>query len=47
MESANQRGRWASYDPLTIRAVTYWFPFARPEDAKRFATGLAKAGIPD
>jgi len=43
----DRRGRFAGHDPLTIRAVTYWYPFAKPEDAKRFATGLAKAGIPD
>jgi adenylate cyclase len=43
----DRRGRFAGHDPLTIRGVTYWYPFAKPEDAKRFATGLAKAGIPD
>ena len=47
MKSGDRHGGLASYDPLTIRAVTYWYPFARPEDAKRFATGLAKAGVPD
>ena len=43
----DRRGRFADHDPLTITGVTYWYPFAKPEDAKRFATGLAKAGIPD
>jgi TolB-like protein/class 3 adenylate cyclase len=43
----DRRGRFAGHDPLTIPGVTYWYPFAKPEDAKRFATGLAKAGIPD
>jgi adenylate cyclase len=43
----DRRGRFAGHDPLTITGVTYWYPFAKPEDAKRFATGLAKAGIPD
>ncbi len=43
----DRRGRFAVYDPLTIRGITYWYPFAKPEDAKRFATGLARAGIPD
>ena len=47
IRSNDRRGRWAAHDPLTIRAVGYWYPFARPEDAKRFASGLAKAGIPD
>ena len=47
VKSNDRRGRWAGHDPLTIRAVTYWYPFAKPEDAKRFATGLAKAGIAD
>jgi len=42
-----KRGRYAAYDPLSIRAVSFWYPFAKAEDAKRFATGLAKAGIPD
>lgn len=44
---AVSRGRWASYDPLTVHAVQYWFPFARPDDAKRFASGLAAAGVPE
>ena len=47
IRSNDRRGRWAGHDPLTIRAVTYWYPFAKPEDAKRFAAGLAKAGISD
>jgi len=47
IKSNDRRGRGASWDPLTIRAVTYWYPFAKPEDAKRFASGLAKAGVPD
>ena len=47
MTRNDRRGRLASYDPLTIRAITYWYPFARPDDAKRFASGLAKAGVPD
>ena len=47
IKANDRRGRGAQWDPLTIRAVTYWYPFARPEDAKRFATGLAKAGLSD
>jgi len=47
IKSNDRRGWVAVQDPLTIRAVTYWYPFAKPEDARRFATGLAKAGVPD
>jgi len=47
IKSSDRRGRGATWDPLTIRAVSYWYPFAKPEDAKRFASGLAKAGVPD
>jgi len=47
INSNEGRGRYAAYDPLTIRAVTYWYPFARAEDAKRFSAGLARAGVPD
>ena len=47
MKAKDRRGRAAFYDPLTIRAVTYWYPFANADDAKRFVAGLRKAGIPD
>ena len=47
IKSNDRRGRGATWDPLTIRAVTYWYPFAKPEDAKRFGIGLARAGVPD
>jgi TolB-like protein/class 3 adenylate cyclase/Flp pilus assembly protein TadD len=47
IKSNDRRGRGAGWDPLTIRAVTYWYPFFKPEDGKRFAAGLAKAGVPD
>ena len=47
MKSKDRRGRFAGHDPLTIRAVTYWYPFAKPDEARRFAAGLAKAGIPE
>ncbi len=43
----DRRGRVTSHDPLSIRGITYWYPFAKAEDAQRFASGLAKAGIPD
>jgi adenylate cyclase len=47
MKGKDRRGRYASYDPLSIRAITFWYPFAKPNDGKRFASGLAKAGVPD
>jgi len=48
MKRNDQRGsRAASLDPLTIRALAYWYPFARPDDARRFADGLRKAGVPE
>jgi len=47
MKSKDRRGRYATFDPLTIRAVAYWYPFANADDAKRFATGLAKASVPE
>jgi len=40
-------GRLAFYDPLTIRAATYWYPFAERADVERFAEGLRKAGLPE
>jgi Tfp pilus assembly protein PilF len=48
MKRNDQRGSRAySLDPLTIRALAYWYPFAKPEDASRFAEGLRKAGVPE
>jgi tetratricopeptide (TPR) repeat protein len=40
-------GGLAHYDPLTITASTYWYPFANRPDAERFAEGLRKAGVPE
>jgi hypothetical protein len=34
-------------DPLTIRAVTYWYSFSERADVERFAEGLRKAGVPE
>jgi TolB-like protein/class 3 adenylate cyclase/Flp pilus assembly protein TadD len=42
-----KRGWVAVYDPLTIRASTYWYPFAERADVERFAEGLRKAGLPE
>jgi TolB-like protein/Tfp pilus assembly protein PilF len=47
MRAGDKRGQNAFRDPLSVHGVTYWFPFSKPEDAKRFADGLAKAGIPE
>ncbi len=47
IKGKDQRGRAASFDPLTIKAVAYWHPYANPDDAERFAGGLRKAGVPD
>jgi TolB-like protein/class 3 adenylate cyclase len=47
MQSKDRRGQWAFMDPLTIKAVTYWYPFTKPGDAQRFSASLAKAGVPE
>jgi tetratricopeptide (TPR) repeat protein len=40
-----KHGSLAVFDPLTIRAASYWYPFSEPEDVQRFAEGLRKAGV--
>ncbi len=48
MKRNDQRGSRAyTLDPLTIRALAYWYPFAKADDASRFAEGLRKAGVPE
>ena len=42
-----KRGSIAFFDPLTIRAATYWYPFVERADVERFAEGLRKAGVPE
>jgi len=42
-----QRGKFAFMDPITIRASTYWYPFAERADVERFAEGLRRAGVPE
>ncbi|HYX64745.1 MAG TPA: tetratricopeptide repeat protein, partial [Burkholderiales bacterium] len=37
----------AFQDPLTITALSYWYPFLPEDEARRFADGLRKAGVPD
>jgi adenylate cyclase len=48
MRKAGERRGGAAYlDPIAIRAVSYWYPFADRVEAERFAEGLRKAGVPD
>ncbi|HUO62436.1 MAG TPA: adenylate/guanylate cyclase domain-containing protein [Terriglobales bacterium] len=46
-KASERKGRYAYQDPITIRGITYWYPFAARADAERFADGLRKAGVPD
>ncbi|HSF93745.1 MAG TPA: adenylate/guanylate cyclase domain-containing protein [Thermohalobaculum sp.] len=41
--SRNPRG----YDPLTVRAVAYWYPYKEAVDRERLAAGLIAANVPD
>ncbi len=34
-------------DPLSVRSITFWYPFKKRSDTKRLAEGLRKAGVPD
>jgi adenylate cyclase len=47
IKGREQRGLFASRDPLTVTAITFWYPFANRADAERFAEGLRKAGVPE
>jgi tetratricopeptide (TPR) repeat protein len=38
---------WRSNDPISIRAVAFWYPFKESADRERLATGLRKANVPD
>ena len=38
---------WRGNDPISIRGVTFWYPFKESADRERLATGLRKANIPD
>ena len=45
MKRKDQRGSRAyTLDPLTIRALAYWYPFARPDDASAVRRGFAQGG---
>jgi TolB-like protein/class 3 adenylate cyclase/thioredoxin-like negative regulator of GroEL len=38
---------WRGYDPLTIPAVSYWYPFKTAEDQNRLVVGLRAANVPE
>jgi TolB-like protein/class 3 adenylate cyclase len=41
------KANWRGFDPLSVRGITFWYPFKEPADTKRLADGLRKAGVPD
>ena len=41
----DKRGIIHQHDPLTVRAITYWYPFSNKQDVERFAEGLRNAGV--
>jgi adenylate cyclase len=45
IKRGEQHGQLAVFDPLTIRASTYWYPFADRGDVERLAEGLRRAGV--
>jgi len=47
LKEKDRRGIVAYLDPLTIKAMAFWYPFAGAADAARFAEGLRKAGVPE
>jgi adenylate cyclase len=47
LKGKDRRGIVGHFDPLTIKAMAFWHPFASPADAARFAEGLRKAGVPE
>jgi TolB-like protein/class 3 adenylate cyclase len=40
-------GSWRGNDPITIRAIAFWYPFKEPADRERLAAGLRAANVPD
>jgi len=38
---------WIGNDPITVRAVAFWYPFKEAADRERLAAGLRKANVPD
>jgi TolB-like protein/class 3 adenylate cyclase len=47
MRKAGERRGLSFVDPITIRAISYWYPYEERADAERFAEGLRKAGVAD
>ena len=47
MTKKDARGLAIAWDPLTIRAITYWYPYTGRPDADRLADGLRRAGVPE
>lgn len=47
MKKGDQRGWTALFDPLTISAISYWYPFSGADQTRRFAEGLRRAGVPE
>ena len=45
MENAERN--WRGFDPLSVRSVSFWYPFRQAADAERLAEGLRRAGVPD
>lgn len=38
---------WRGYDPVTITAISFWYPYKNAADRARLTEGLRKAGVPD
>ena len=47
LTEAVNRTRREDRDPLSIRGVSFWYPFANADDSSRLASGLRRAGVPD
>jgi TolB-like protein/class 3 adenylate cyclase len=47
MKAREARGRAAAWDPITVKAIAYWYPYTSRDDAERFAEGLRRAGVPE
>ena len=47
IKAKEQRGTAAYNDPLTVKALAFWYPFATEADAQYFADGLRRAGLPE
>ena len=42
-----EKNNFRGFDPISIRGISYWYPFKREADRARLATGLRKADVPD